>query len=58
MDKKSIKAEAYKEFAERLKEKKSVYNADDFYWVKYIPEKAVDNLLKELVGEDNAEEKE
>ena len=49
-----IKSEAYKEFAERLKEKKSVYNADDFYWIKYIPERAVDNLLKELVGENDA----
>ena len=46
-----IKAEAYKEFAERVKEKKSVYNADDFYWIKYIPERAIDNLLKEMVGD-------
>ena len=54
LDIKTIKTEAYKEFAERLKEKKSVYNADDFYWIKYIPERAVDNLLKELVGENDA----
>lgn len=48
-----IKAEAYKEFAERLKEKESEYNADGFYCIKYIPRKEVDNLLKELVGDTN-----
>ena len=46
------KAEAYKEFAERLKEKKARYNADNFFVIDYIPFKEIDNLLKELVGED------
>lgn len=44
---KHIKAEAYKEFAERLKEKgrNSLGNQFVVGWI--------DNLLKELVGEDN-----
>lgn len=46
-----IKAEAIKEFAERLKKKESVYSASDFYWIKYIPRKEIDNLVKEMVGE-------
>lgn len=41
-----------KEFAERLKAKKARYNADNFYVIDYIPSKEVDNLLKEMVGED------
>ena len=42
-----IKAEAYKEFAERLKEKgkSSLGNQFVISWI--------DNLLKEMVGEDN-----
>ena len=48
----TIKAEAYKEFAERLKDKKARYNADNFYVIDYIPSKEVDNLLKELKGTD------
>lgn len=50
---KQIKAEAYKEFADRLKEKKARYNADNFFVIDYIPFKEIDNTLKELVGEDN-----
>jgi hypothetical protein len=46
------KAEAYKEFADRLKEKKARYNADNFFVIDYIPFKEIDNTLKELVGED------
>lgn len=42
---KTAKAEAYKEFAERLKEK--LGNTD-------LAIRFVDNLVKELVGEDNA----
>ena len=49
-----IKAEAYKEFAERLKEKKfelDDQNEDIFYAVEVAE---IDNLLKEMVGEYNA----
>ena len=47
---KYAKAEAYKEFAERLKEKK-LYN---YEWECNVVEcDTIDNLLKELVGEDN-----
>ncbi len=45
---KTAKAEAYKEFAERLKERPT---ADKD--VQYVFELKIDNLLKELVGEDN-----
>lgn len=45
-----IKAEAYKEFAERLK---GTFPQDDFLRsTKYIS-KQIDNLLKELVGDNN-----
>ena len=43
---KRAKAEAYKEFAERLKEMVTPF--------KYSFNNDIDNLLKELVGEDNA----
>ena len=46
---KSIKAEAYKEFAERLKEISHPY-AD----TQMVFELQIDNLLKKMVGEDNA----
>lgn len=46
------KAEAYKEFADRLKET----FPNNSHWIK--PREKVDNLLKEMVGDDNAEEKE
>lgn len=48
------KAEAYKEFAERLKEninKRFVEDNTMIYRCVHI--KDIDNLLKELVGEDN-----
>ena len=44
------KAEAYKEFAERLKEKTLYSVIDSEYNCVYVSE--IDNLLKELVGED------
>ena len=47
----TAKAEAVKEFAERLKNKKARYNADYFYVIDYIPSKEIDNLVKEMVGE-------
>ena len=52
------KAAAYKEFAERLKKEKHIclppfgYPIDENDWVIY--EYDIDDLLKELVGEDNA----
>ena len=51
--KKKIKAEAYKEFAERLKEETEVYTdsaEDDFILAVGISK--IDSTLKELVGED------
>lgn len=53
------KAEAYKEFAERLKEninKRFVEDNTMIYRCVHI--KDIDNLLKEMAGEDNAKEKE
>ena len=44
-----IKAEAVKEFAERLKES---WQDNDYYWEEADVYKWIDNLLKELVGED------
>lgn len=53
-----IKAEAYKEFAERLKEKsrkvEMVCSGALVQRDYTISEKTLDNLLKKLVGEDNA----
>ena len=48
---KEIKAEAYKEFAERLKEKYP-WKDDYLYSTKRISED-IDNLLKEMVGDKN-----
>lgn len=45
----SVKSEAYKEFAERLK--KESYERIDL--TAYVEVSDIDNLLKELVGEDN-----
>lgn len=42
----SVKAEAYKEFAERLKRR--------FLNKNEVINNTIDNLLKELVGDDNA----
>ena len=50
-DIKTAKAEAYKEFAERLK-KWQQYSDDFTCYAVAVPE--IDNLLKELVGEDNS----
>ena len=51
----NLKAEAYKEFAERLKD------MSEHFWEEkenFVSEEQIDNLLKELVGEDNGKEKE
>ena len=50
---KTAKAEAYKEFAERLKEEidiRPTYSNEQNKYVFFL----IDNLLKEMVGEDNA----
>ena len=49
----SIKAEAYKEFAERLK---GTFPKDDFLRSTKQISKDIDNLLKEKVGEDRKED--
>ena len=49
-----IKAEAYKEFAERAKEfMHNKFKALDEYEFEYITERDINNLLKEMVGDDN-----
>ena len=53
--KSKIKAEAVKEFVEKLK--KNMHNkfkALDEYEFEYITERDIDNLAKEMVGDDNA----
>ena len=47
---KTAKAEAYKEFAERLKEKAKPHYFDNCNFA--VPIDDIDNLLKEMVGED------
>ena len=50
-----IKAEAYKEFAEKAKEfMHNKFKALDEYEFEYITESDIDNLAKEMVGDDNA----
>ena len=50
----TAKAEAYKEFAERLKERAIQTSFDPIYGsIMTVDVDDVDNLLKELVGEDN-----
>ena len=52
--KREAKAEAYKEFAERLKEK-SFKTIRNYGLTKDVVEVCdIDNLLKEMVGDDNA----
>jgi AbrB family looped-hinge helix DNA binding protein len=49
---KTAKAEAYKEFAERLKEKYGYYDWENKTIV--YPDEEIDNLLKELMGDSDA----
>ena len=49
---KYAKSEAYKEFAERLKEfMHNKFKALDEYEFEYITERDIDNLVKEIIGE-------
>ena len=49
----NVKSEAYKEFAERLKENKEVMFFGESGYHYRITDEQIDNLLKELVGEDD-----
>ena len=49
LDIKNIKAEAYKEFAERLKEKAM----QKFDWNEYVEVEDIDKLVKEMVVDDS-----
>lgn len=54
--KKKFKSEAAKELAERIKEfMHNKFKALDEYEFEYITERDIDNLVKETVGDDNAE---
>ena len=54
----NVKAEAYKEFAERLKDKhRKIIDYDEAGFgaqIFIVEEKVIDNLLKEMVGDNNA----
>ena len=54
IENRTAKAEAYKEFADRLKEKSwdVPYETKNAHFVQVIDVGDIDNLLKELVGED------
>ena len=47
-----IKAEAIKEFAERLKGNLIEESYDDVQFFKVVGESDIDNLVKEMVGEE------
>ena len=50
----NAKSEAYKEFAEKLKEfMHNKFKDLDEYEFEYITERDIDNFVKEMVGEDN-----
>ena len=48
------KSEAYKEFAERLKDKASTVGVDEMYdgQPMYVSVEAINKLVKEMVGEE------
>lgn len=51
-----VKVEAYKEFAERLKEKYGIFTPLGVNWieeVKVVRVSDIDKILKEMVGEEN-----
>lgn len=48
-----IKAEAHKEFAERLKKRKELFHYLEFSEIEeYAVDATIDNLLKEMIGEE------
>ena len=52
-----IKSEAIKEFAERLKDHSRRMQSSDFsgeFWDRAVLVTDIDNLIKEMVGENNA----
>ena len=50
-----IKTEAYKDFAEKAKEfMHNKFKALDEYEFEYITERDIDNIVKEMAGDDNA----
>lgn len=51
----TIKAEAIKEFAKKFKRKSVVWRIDNFDMGYQITDDEFDNLVKEMVGENNAE---
>ena len=54
---KIAKSEAFKEFAEKLKEfMHNKFKALDEYEFEYITERDIDNFVKEMVGENNSDE--
>ena len=53
-----IKAEAYKEFAERLKEHAYLDNGITGFQDMVVDLSDIENIADEMVGEDNAKEKE
>ena len=50
---KAERAEAIKEFAEKLKDRKTSYYDDDGWLEEYVRLETIDNLVKEMVGADN-----
>ena len=50
LDIESIKAEAIREFAERLKEQYEIWDDDECYF-DYVTTGQIDNLVKEMVGD-------
>ena len=49
---KSIRAETIKEFAEKLKDRKTSYYDDDGWLEEYVRLETIDNLVKEMVGDE------
>ena len=48
-----IKAEAIKQFAEKVKEHMCSYDLDNYHYFRAIEEDAFDDLVKEMVGDNN-----
>ena len=48
----TTKSEAIKEFAERLKKKSQTYPYYEYGLIKAVPTEDIDNLVKEMVGDE------